>query len=914
MGVPSFYRWLVNKYPKTVVKAVEEEDVDTSLPNPNGLEYDNLYLDMNGIIHPCFHPDHDDTNGSDAPKTFDDVYRNIYDYIDRIFAIVRPRKLLYLAIDGVAPRGKMNQQRSRRFRSAKDNEMAEALETKLRAEFETGGKKVLPKEEFEVGDSNIITPGTAFMFELSRKLQEYNTSRMTNNLGWNNIQVILSDANAPGEGEHKIMLFIRQQRTLPHYDPNTRHCLYGLDADLIMLALASHEVHFSILREDVMAVTPDQQSWSGSISGGEVKRASLNKKPYEFLHIWILREYLELDLKITDPPDNFSFDFERIIDDFVFLCFFAGNDFLPHMPTLEIHEGAIDLLMTVYKQQFKNLGGYLVDMQLARDPKNAFIKLKRVEKFILQVGTYEEKIFQKRLEIREKRLKRLSSQYLHAEDDNQVGDFGTFDTSNILPSSSDADKSDIENTKELKEKVKFCLRQEADLFKQGGLPDKLKLGVGEWKARYFKEKFSAESKTDIESMRKQLVQKYTEGLMWVLLYYFSGVPSWNWFYPFHYAPFASDLKGLTQVKVKFEKGCPFKPFDQLMAVLPARSAHALPKAYEHLMTDKCSEIIDFYPSDFDVDTDGKRFAWQGICKLPFIDEARLLAATRTVEKNLEIHEMERNKEDVEKLFVRTSSIVGAAETFSLDAEQVIKGKREEDLITINLGPSAFGGITHLRAADFPEIKTVTVGNVLKSILERKILCVQFELPEQCQHIPRPLPGVNFPEKEITEKDIEETQLWHESQTSRYYDRRGMSSNNQHFHSKQEHHHHHPTKFSSSSSPGWVHKGSGSGWGGRGRGYCHQEEANKFQNLTLSEPSRGISSYRNAYTDNAWARNNAGWESSSSSPAGRGNLHGGRLAASQYNTWGSYGNVNSQRGYSDTPDSISASRVSPWQRP
>ena len=102
MGIPALFRWLSNKYPKVTSPCVEHKayeidgelvPVDVTQPNPNDIEFDNLYLDMNGIIHPCCHP-----LDKPAPETEDEMYVEIFKYIDRIMGMIRPRRLLYMAI------------------------------------------------------------------------------------------------------------------------------------------------------------------------------------------------------------------------------------------------------------------------------------------------------------------------------------------------------------------------------------------------------------------------------------------------------------------------------------------------------------------------------------------------------------------------------------------------------------------------------------------------------------------------------------------------------------------------------------------------------------------------------------------------------------------------------------------------
>jgi len=102
MGVPALFRWLSQKYPKIISAVVEvhpvevdeqEVPINTALPNPNGEEFDNLYLDMNGIVHPCSHPE-----DRPPPATEGEMMKAIFEYTERVTNMVRPRKLLLIAV------------------------------------------------------------------------------------------------------------------------------------------------------------------------------------------------------------------------------------------------------------------------------------------------------------------------------------------------------------------------------------------------------------------------------------------------------------------------------------------------------------------------------------------------------------------------------------------------------------------------------------------------------------------------------------------------------------------------------------------------------------------------------------------------------------------------------------------------
>lgn len=619
----------------------------------------------------------------------------------------------------------MNQQRSRRFRSAQDAEAKEVDKQELVKLLKQQHGGVLPADTEEnvvkrAFDSNSITPGTPFMDILALSLRYWCQYKLNTDPGWAKLKIIISDATVPGEGEHKIMSFVRSQRVSPNYDPNTRHVIYGLDADLIMLGLATHEPHFRVLREDVFFQEGkartcnlcgkkghDARNCLGQLNATKIASEEKENdsvsvlKPFIWLHVSVLREYLGAELLIPNLP--FRFDLERVIDDWIFMCCFVGNDFLPHLPALEIREHGIDTLTTIWKDNLPSMGGYVT--------KDGHIDLARAQRILDGLAQQEDAIFKRRKEQEDRReagakRRRLQNDTTlkpglrgsnailkkngHADPtrglalhpiasypnepaqilthDMVVNHSASHDVSLANKSAASVLKDrllskkgppTLESTTAQGQSSALGKRKASGLDGAAAIPsdgfinpsptttvaedassDHVRLWEEGYADRYYQQKFHKDPQ-DID-FRHKVARAYVEGLAWVLLYYFQGCPSWEWYYPYHYAPFAADFKGLATMDIHFEKGQISRPFEQLMSVLPAASRHALPEVFHDLMLDNKSDIIDFYPQDFDVDLNGKKMAWQGIALLPFIDMPRLLKAVQARYPLLSPEDVARN--------------------------------------------------------------------------------------------------------------------------------------------------------------------------------------------------------------------------------------------------------------------------------
>uniref|UniRef100_A0A8C5NGL0 5'-3' exoribonuclease 1 n=1 Tax=Gouania willdenowi TaxID=441366 RepID=A0A8C5NGL0_GOUWI len=548
---------------------------------------------MNGIIHQCSHPNDEDVHFRISEEK---IFADIFHYLEVLFRIIKPRKVFFMAVDGVAPRAKMNQQRGRRFRSAKE------AEEKIKKALDKG--EVLPTEARF--DSNCITPGTDFMARLQEQLKYFVHNKLSTDKLWQNVNIYLSGHETPGEGEHKIMEFIRSENAKPDHDPNTRHCLYGLDADLVMLGLTSHEPNFSLLREEVR--------FGGKKSQKRI--TAPEETTFHLLHLSLMREYIDYEFSPLKDKLGSNYDLERIIDDWILMGFLVGNDFIPHLPHLHINHDALPLLYKTYISVLPSVGGYLNE--------NGHLNLANFEKYLEKLSEFDREHFSEVFVDLKWFESKVGNKYL-----NEAAGRA-------------AEKEAARKGLRKKEVEMLSLhKKEAMADDEEEDDDLFETEFRQYKRTYYMTKMGVDVVSD-EFLSNQ-AKCYVEGIQWILHYYYHGVQSWSWYYPYHYAPFLSDVRNIAGLTLTFDLGKPFMPFQQLLGVLPAASMDLLPEAYRHLMTSEMSPIIEYYPLDFKTDLNGKQQEWEAVVLIPFIDEKRLLAAMEPNNHKLTKEERDRNR-------------------------------------------------------------------------------------------------------------------------------------------------------------------------------------------------------------------------------------------------------------------------------
>jgi 5'-3' exoribonuclease 4 len=561
MGVPGFFIWLWNKY----------RDEKFLLSNPIN-KVNDLLIDANCLIHPqCFKVLNENENWKDIDELEEKMIKQIIDYIKFIIDYVNPNGIIYIAIDGVAPVAKIKQQRSRRYKSAKDNELFNNIKKKY-------NKKI---DNFWTNAS--ISPGTKFMNKITQAINNY--------INTNNYKFIFSSANTPGEGEHKLLQYIRNNK-----DDNRKYVIYGLDADLIFLALSTQRNNIYLLRErqDINLIKDDIVLFN-YVDIDIMKNCIFNELKYLIDNVY--KEY-----GIEDEEEEFKLielEKDRIVNDFIFLCYFLGNDFLPHIPSINIKDtkyGGLELLLDGYASTFINVNDYIVK-------NNGKIELNKlfISYLINNIAVYEDEYFRRSYKKKKYRMVCKS-----------------------------ADPYEIEKFKI--DNLQFKIEDVIELGK-----DNSEL----WKYRYYEYYFKCS--VNQRDFIRNICYNYFEGLLWIAEYYFNKCPSWEWYYNYDHGPFLSDmslnLKTFEFTNIKFENDSPLDPLTQLLCMIPVNYNFLLPKLARDLMTNQESPIIHLYPTSFELDYLYKKYYWQCIPILPSLDIEEVKKHT----KNIKLTKEELNR-------------------------------------------------------------------------------------------------------------------------------------------------------------------------------------------------------------------------------------------------------------------------------
>ena len=307
MGIPSYFSYIVKNHADIIRKL-----------SSNSMKIDNLYLDCNSIIYDAVYKMEMNVLNENASNQ---IIAKVIETIKEYISLLKPVDKLFIAFDGVAPVAKLEQQRSRRFKSIYQNSLSKSL---------------LKTTDPDPWNTTAITPGTLFMKNLDEKILQ--SFANPSSLGLKNI--IISGSNIYGEGEHKIFKYIRDNSN-EHFNQNT--VIYGLDADLIMLSI-NH-----------LPVSPNIYLFRETPHFIQSINSELEPNESYILDIPELAKVITLDMNNGEELK------QNRVYDYIFLCFFLGNDFMPHFPAVNIRTGGVDKMLQAYKTTIGNTNNVLTD-------------------------------------------------------------------------------------------------------------------------------------------------------------------------------------------------------------------------------------------------------------------------------------------------------------------------------------------------------------------------------------------------------------------------------------------------------------------------------------------------------------------------------------------------------------------------
>jgi 5'-3' exonuclease len=516
MGIPAYFSYIVKNHPEIIKRICKNNTI-----------VDNFFIDSNSIIYDCVHNiDIDKLTESIATS----IIYNVIAKIDEYIALINPNNILYIAFDGVAPVAKLDQQRERRYKSWYQGVIMRQIDKT---------KKIDPF------NTTSITPGTKFMASLNKIICNHFSENKTK---YNINQIFVSTSDLPGEGEHKIFDFIRNSNFINTHSTNV---VYGLDADLIMLSMNHLPINNQIY---LFRETPHFiQSINSSLLPNET----------------YLLDIPELSKIVSENMNNENSKGVNRTYDYIFLCFFLGNDFMPHFPSINIRTGGVDKMLNAYKSTIGESSEVLTNGKT--------INWKNVRKVVQFLAELEEQHFQKETKYRNRRK-------IHYSTDTQEQIFKKFEA---IPTF----ERELENY--------------INPFKEN------------WQYRYYKALFNMDID---EERKKQICLNYLSGLEWNMKYYTTGCPNWRWSYNYSYPPLLTDLiKYIPYFETEFIKFKPENPVSQtvqLCYVLPKSSLDLLPnELYDKLI----KEHGEWYESDCDFIWAYCKYFWESHVQLPEID-------------------------------------------------------------------------------------------------------------------------------------------------------------------------------------------------------------------------------------------------------------------------------------------------------